>query len=298
MENPSSLPSCPPGYIPAGATAAVQRIHRLFLKALEMRLGESLQAPLSAALADTRQGTLGSCLSSGELERSLIPMDILPNPGVAVLSFPSTLLRAVLDILLANPTGVPTTRSSHITEIEAHILRDFFEAFTGTLRKAWATAFAVAFNRLPVSFEDAKQLLGPYSGESALMVTSKLKLAGIDHSFDLVVPGFLIRLVDVRATSAQTGDQRPQTPEAILKGPLGAAVVEIEAVLRGATLRMGDLLTLKQDQILFLGAPVETPFDCLVNGKVQFSGQMAAGSNGHCFQVESTHPTNLAAGAL
>jgi len=58
-------------------------------------------------------------------------------------------------------------------------------------------------------------------------------------------------------------------------------------VLRGATLRMGDLLALKPKQILLLGAPVDTQLDCLVNGTAQFKGEIVADGNRPCFQLQN-----------
>jgi flagellar motor switch protein FliM len=286
----SSASSLAPGHLPASAIARVQRIHRLFLKALEARLGESLQTQVTLGLADAAQASMGGFLSAAETACCLVALDVAPTAGHAVLSFPTRLLRAVLDILLARPAGVPATRESPLTEIENHILRDFFDAFTGTLRKAWAPSFAVGFNRVSASLEEAKQVLAASAGDSVLVVTSRLKLAGLEHTFDLTLPGFLIRLAEVRATPAQTTERPPQSVEGIVSGPLGAAVVELHGVLRGATLKMADLLALKPEQILFLGTPVETPFDCLVNGTVQFTGEIVAGANRPCFQVQGLNP--------
>jgi flagellar motor switch protein FliM len=228
---------------------------------------------------------MASCLSAGEAGWFLLALDIAPTAGHAALGFPTRLLRSVLDILLARPAGASAGRETHITEIEIHILRDFFDGFTGTLRKAWAPWFPVGFNRLSGNLEDAKQILSADSGDSVLILTSRLKLAGVEHTFDLTLPGFLIRLAEVRATTSQAGEKRPQDAEAVVAGPLGAAVVELQGVLRGGTLRMVELLALKPEQILLLGAPVDTTFDCLVNGTVQFTGEIVAGGNRPCFQV-------------
>jgi flagellar motor switch protein FliM len=282
----STVSSCAPGHLPASAIVRVQRIHRLFLKALEARLGESLQSQVTLGLADTRQATTGSFLQVAELGGYLLALDVAPTAGHAVLSYPTRLLRAVLDILLARPAGAPAARESQLTEIESHILRDFFDAFTGTLRKAWAPSFAVGFNRVSAGLEDAKQILGASAGESVLVLTSRLKLAGVEHTFELALPGFLIRLAEVRATSAQAPEHPTHSMEGIVAGPLGAAVVELQGVLRGATLKMGDLLALKPEQVLFLGTPVESSFDCLVNGTVQFTGDIVAGANRLGFQVQ------------
>jgi flagellar motor switch protein FliM len=280
----SEVLSCPPGHLPASAIDRVHRVHRLFLKALEARLGDALQSQITTGIAETRQATMASCLSAGEAGWFLLALDIAPTAGHAALGFPTKLLRAVLDILLARPSGAAAGRQSHVTEIETHILRDFFDAFTGTLRKAWAPSFPVGFNRLSASPEDAKQILSASSGDAVLILTSRLKLAGVEHTFDLTLPGFLIRLAEIRATSLHAAEHTPPA-DAVVTGPLGAAVVELQGVLRGATLRMGDLLALKPEQILFLGAPVESTFDCLVNGKAQFSGEIVAGANRPCFQV-------------
>ncbi|HWE52197.1 MAG TPA: FliM/FliN family flagellar motor switch protein [Bryobacteraceae bacterium] len=295
MENLSSsvsasVSTCSPGHLPDSAIARIQRIHRLFLKALEARLGDSLQSQVTLGLADTRQASMGSFLSAAaDTGGYLLALDVAPTAGNAVLSYPARLLRAVLDILLARPSGAPAGRESQLTEIENHILRDFFDAFTGTLRKAWAPSFAVGFNRISAGMEDARQILNASAGDSVLVLTSRLKLAGVEYTFDLALPGFLIRLAEVRAHSAQNTEHPHHSQEGLMAGPLGSAVVELQGVLRGATLRMGDLLALKPQQVLFLGTPLESPFDCLVNGTVQFSGEMVAGANRPCFHVQGLH---------
>jgi len=287
MQNPHEVLACPPGHIPASAIARVQRIHRLFLKALGVRLGEALNSQISAGIAETRQATMASCLSAGEAGWFLLAVETAPTPGHAALGYPTKLLRAVLDILLARPAGAAAGREAGITEIETHILRDFFDAFTGTLRQTWAPSFPIGFNRVSNSAEDAKQILSGSSGEAVLILTSRLKIAGVEHTFDLALPGFLLRLAEIRATSSHAIEQAPPTSESVVAGPLGASVVELQGVLRGAKLRMGDLLALKAEQILFLGTPVDSAFDCLVNGTARFTGEIIAGGNRPCFQVQN-----------
>ncbi len=280
------LTPCPPGHLPASAIDRVQRVHRLFLKTLEARLPELVQSQVGAALLDTRQGVMADCLAVAQAGGYLMALDIAPARGYAALGFPAELLRSILDILLAKPAGIAAGQQSPVTEIEIHVLRDFFEGFTGTLRRAWATVFAASFNRQSIGADDAKQILSAAPGEPVLVLTSRLKVAGMDHTFDLTLPGFLVRMAEAHAASTQTRDRISRPDEAVVAGPLGAALVELEAVLQGVTLRMGDLLALKPEQVLLLGAPVEARFDCLVNGKAQFTGEMLAGANRHCFQVE------------
>jgi len=287
MENPvASLLPCLPGHLPASAIASVQRIHRLFLKILEARIGELLQSSVAAAPSETRQGVMADYVSAAS-GCHLLALDVAPAQGHAALSFSVELLRAVLDILLAKPPGAAATQKSPLTEIELHVLRDFFEAFTGTLRKAWAPAFPVVYNRLSAGIDDARQILGASAGDSVLVLPSRLSVAGVNFTFDLALPGFLIRMAEARAASAQTRGGVSLPPEAVVAGPLGAAIVELEAVLRGVTLPMDDLLALKPEQILLLGAPVDARFDCLVNGKAQFSGEMVACAGRHCFRIET-----------
>lgn len=99
--------------------------------------------PVAAGLAETRQGSIATCLSAAEAGRYLLAIDVAPTPGGAAISYPAKLLRAVLDILLAKPSGASAAPESRITEIETHILKNFFDAFTGTLRKAWAPTEAL-----------------------------------------------------------------------------------------------------------------------------------------------------------
>jgi flagellar motor switch/type III secretory pathway protein FliN len=49
---------------------------------------------------------------------------------------------------------------------------------------------------------------------------------------------------------------------------------------------MGDLVAMRQGQILLLGTPPGSAFDCLVNGKAQFKGEMVATGTHQGFQIE------------
>jgi flagellar motor switch protein FliM len=263
-----------------------ERVHRLYLKTLEARLGELVQASVSASFGGIRQGVMADVVASPDGGRFLLALDVAPTRGAAALSFPADVLRCFLDILLAKPAGAAAGHAS-ITDIEIHVLRDTFEAFTGTLRKAWAPLFAIGFNRLSNSVDDARQILNLAPGEPVLIVSTQLRIAGPGYTFDLALPGFLVRVVEMRTTAGGGRKQLPRPAGEIVAGPLGAAVVELQAVLQGVTLRMEDLLALQPEQVLALGMPLEARFDCLVNGKPQFTGAMVAGGSHHCFQVET-----------
>jgi flagellar motor switch protein FliM len=68
---------------------------------------------------------------------------------------------------------------------------------------------------------------------------------------------------------------------------LGAAAVQLEIILDGSRIRLGDLAAMKPGQILVLTQPAATQLDCLVNGKAKFRGEWIAHGDRHGLQVHA-----------
>jgi flagellar motor switch protein FliM len=75
--------------------------------------------------------------------------------------------------------------------------------------------------------------------------------------------------------------------EATLELLLGGQV-EMQVWLDGSEMRLGDLLRLREGQIVRLDHPVERMAVCTLNGVSSFSGQIVSTGQRRAFQVEDS----------
>jgi flagellar motor switch protein FliM len=203
-----------------------------------------------------------------------------------LLDFPSGLLIRVLDILLASPPDTSANLRGSVTEIELHILREFFDIVIRSLQGAWDSVYPVEFKLLCTGIDEIRQTAMAGSDEVTLATGADLSIGDAHASFEIAMPGYLARLAEVQSRD-QASHQSPAAPvQENLLAALARASVHVEAVLQGASVRMGDLVAMRQGQILLLGTPPGSAFDCLVNGKAQFKGEMVATGTHQGFQIE------------
>jgi flagellar motor switch protein FliM len=275
-----------PGHLATTSIELVTRVQRHFLTALETELSEALQISVAATLDQTRRVTYSAILDKAEAGGCMIALDLAPLRGYVLMDFPPALLFRVLDILLASPPDAAAGSRGSVTEIELHILREFFDIFIKSLRGAWEAVYPLSLKVLSTGIEETRQALSAGTGEIALTTGVGLSIGDVRTNFEIAMPGFLARLAEIRSRDHASRASSSAPVQENLLAALGKATVRLEAVLQGASVRMGDLVAMRQGQILLLGMPPGSPFDCLVNGKTQFKGEMVATGNRQGFQIE------------
>jgi flagellar motor switch protein FliM len=253
---------------------------------LESELSEVLQTPVTASLNEARKVAFSAMLDKAEAGGCMIALDLAPLRGYVLLDFPPALLLRVLDILLASPPDAVAGSRGSVTEIELHILREFFDIFIKSLRGAWENVYPIELKLLSTGIEETRQAVSAGVDEIALATGASLSIGDVKATFDIAIPGFLARLAEAHSRDRISRASSPAPVQENLLAALGRATVQVEAVLQGASVRMGDLVAMRQGQILLLGTSPGSPFDCLINGKPQFKGEMVATGNRQGFQIE------------
>jgi flagellar motor switch protein FliM len=274
-----------PGQLAAASVEFVERIQRQFLTTLEAELGEALQTPVSATVRKARQVTMKSILDNAEPGGCTIALDLSPLRGCVLLDFPSVLLIRVIDILLASPPATSANSRGSVTEIELHILREVFDIFIKSLQSAWQTVYPVEFKLLCTGLDEIRQTIA-VSDEVTLTSGADLSIGDTQAWFETAIPGYLARVAEIRSRDLASLHPTAAPVQENLLAALARANVRVEAVLQGASVRMGDLVAMREGQILLLGTPPDSAFDCLVNGKAQFKGEMVATGTHQGFQIE------------
>jgi flagellar motor switch protein FliM len=264
--------------------AFAERTHQAFLESVQSKVTDVLGAEARASFIRTEQSFMARYLTETEPGIHNVVLSLEPLAGCAMLCFSSELLFKVLDILLASPAAEVGPRGDSVTEIEFLVLRGFFRVFSETLRETWRSIPAAAMTTLP---ESSQESLAGYGDSHCLALKSTLEIDGAAGDFTVVIPAFLARLslkhsgfIRDETIPANAGSTSARIAEA-----LGSAFVDLDAVLSNLTIRIGDLVELMPGQILLADKASDSTFECRVNKRTQFRGELVSAGDRYGFQL-------------
>jgi flagellar motor switch protein FliM len=285
----------PPEHLAIQASPAIvelaEQIYLVFLKSLQPKVTHALGCDTRTVFIGTEQSSLGRYLTDTEPGIHKVILSLAPLDGCVIMRFSAELLFKALDILLASPADAIGARGEPITEIEFHLLRGFFRVFEEVMKETWRSVPGVALTPLPGLSEEN---FHAYGESHALALKSTLEIGGASGEFDVVIPAFLARL-SARFSGSGQGETIPA--QARITEVLGSAKVELDAVLSNLTIRIGDLLELGPGQILLTEKGAESGFECLVNKRTGFKGELVSAGDRYGFQLgalagEADSPTD------
>jgi flagellar motor switch protein FliM len=268
----------PAGQLASNALATIEELHQAFLKTAQNEMAELLQEPVTMSFQGAKQAPIAASMRGTRNGDRAIEIDLAPLGASAYIVFPPALLFRALDILLGTPPAASAEDEAEkpraVTGIELFILREFFEVFAKAMRTAWGQVSPATFALKPSSFDDEGPAVPEGDGEAALVLRSGVELGGLSGDFVLALPTFLARMAHLNsAVSVGRGGDTELVGGGVLRN-LGSAPLSLDAVLRGATIRIRDLLAMAPGQVLTIGNSEDSSFDCLVNGKQQFTGAL------------------------
>jgi flagellar motor switch protein FliM len=261
----SEYEACDPGALPSGQLAFVRAIQEKFAGSFAASLADRLETPVSGKLTAVQPISRSAFLQSVEDGGCLVTLTAEPVRGQALVAVSPGLVAYLLRILLGGPTSSGNDYRT-VTEIELYILQEIFELFALELTNAWK-ATGIAFRRAPT---DAGETAGPQG--TMLAFECRLDFDGAQESFRVAAPAFLARLAALQLSAVVPEESPAPVRETILRALRGANV-NVEAMLPGSTLRMGDLLAMEPGQVLMLAQPVGSPVECRIGGKPKFRGE-------------------------
>lgn len=266
-----------------------ERAHQVFLESLQSKLSVALGVDTRASFVRIEQSFMARYLTGTAPGIHNVILSLEPLTGCVLLRFSSEVLFKVLDILLASPAAADGPRGESVTEIELHILRRFFQVFSETLKEAWRVIPPIALTPVPASGDES---LLNYGDSNSLAMISALEIDGAAGDFTVVIPAFLARLSmrlsrlkPDETVPAQDGKLPPPTK---ITEALGYAKVDVEAVLSNLTIRFGDLVDLVPGQIILGEKTVDSTFECFVNKRNWFRGELVPAGDRYGFQLTRT----------
>jgi flagellar motor switch protein FliM len=277
---------CNPDRLPADRVAFVDGIHQQFLQSFGPALASYLDIPVKATPAGIDQLPVAGFLEGGTGDACTVTLDLASTRGQAWVGLSAKLIFRILDILLGAPqTAGPAVRVT-ITEIERHVLREFFELLVSTLANAWAPS-GIALRMGSIAAIEQVRQSADLDG-TALVLNCTVRLQDEDETFRVAVPVLAVRLAarqnEQKAAAEMAGETAARAGRL---DALGDAALAVEACLGGSLIRLGDLAAMQSGQVLVLTQPAGTQLDCVINGKTKFRGEWIGLGDRHGLQIEA-----------
>ena len=261
---------------------------RLANETLARELTISLSAFLRTSVIATHTG--GDEISFGEFpiadSRACFGLALVrPDDRKVILVVEYSVLLPLVGIALGAKAGSFGVVDRKPTEIELQVVGLLCRMILSDAYRCWATLMKTPLETVTLEFEPAPSRI---LAATDPVFAARFDLTAGDQAGQLtfLVPPDLF--ATVVAEEEPVPAEKPETNvsvEATLELLLGGQVA-IQVWLDGSEMRLGDLLELREGQIVRLDHPVERMAVCTLNGVSGFSGQIVSTGQRRAFQVE------------
>ncbi len=266
-----------PDRIPKDQLRSVHLVHDFLARNLASSLGAYLRAYVTVNLVSVEQLSFGEFIGYLPTPTCVASVAVEPLENNAVLEINPSLVMPILDIVLGGSGRDLPDQARELTEIEQNIMQGILRIILHDLSEAWAAAGELTFE--VEDTETQPQLLQVLSPNEAVVgIGFEMTVAGARGMLNFGVPSVMVKMSGQRLE--QQWSVRRRSPAADERKSMSAvlrrAPVEVAGAVRGGAVRMGDILDLREGDVLSLASPIDKPVDVTVNGVRKFSGEVVA----------------------
>lgn len=255
-------------------------------------LAKELTISLSAFLRTSVSATYSS---GGEISFGEFPVAdnkacfglalVRPDDRKLILVVDFSVLLPLVGVALGAKAGSFSAADRKPTEIELQVVGLLYRMILSDAYRCWATLLNTPIETVSLEFEPAPARILPATDP---VFAARFELTAGEQSGQLT----LLTPPDLFATVIAEEEPAPAekletsvSVEATLDLLLGGQVA-MQVWLEGSEMRLGELLRLREGQIVRLDHPVERMAVCTLNGVSSFSGQIVSTGQRRAFQVD------------
>ena len=273
--------------IPKAQVRAIHALHDTFARNLVSSLSAYLRSYLTVNLVSVEQLSYGEFLEGIASPTCMVSLGLRPYDGNGVLEMNRSLLFPILEMLMGGSGKSSAAVQRDITEIEQKVLDSVLRLILNDLREAWKAVDLIDFSIESMETEpQLLRLLAP--NEAVVAVAIEARIGDSAGMMNIVMPSIVIKMMRQKfdhqrsARKLQSGEAQQARVVRLLRD----AQFTVEALLRGPTLTVSDLLSLTEGRLLAIDCAVEEPVKLLVNGVEKFSGQIVSTGRKRAFQID------------
>ncbi len=274
-----------PGQTPGSQMRAIYVLKQKFLHRVVSSLSAYLRSSVTAQMLAVDHLSYAEFLRSLPSPTCVVSVGMRPYEGNAVLEINPSLVFPIIEILLGGNGKQGAAAIREITEIEQNVLDGLFRIILQALAEAWKDLLPVALTIDSVG-KEARLLHPPH--EPMVAMSFEIKLEECAGQMNLAVPTEILTMQgeDGDASSAPRKVEAGEAEQARMLDLMQKALFTLEAHLEGPTLRVRELLDLKEGDVLTFEHPIDRPLDGFVNGKRKFAGGIVNTGKRKAFQIE------------
>ena len=266
---------------------SIHLLHENFARSLASSLSAYLRAYVMVNLVSVEQLSFmefSQCLPS---PTCIIALGMRPFDGNAVLEINPSLVFPILEMLLGG-TGKPTGSKimREITEIEQSILEAVYRIILHDLKDSWRQVSSIGFSIDSHETEPSRlQFLAP--NEAVVAISLEIRIGESAGRMNIGVPSIIIKMLRQKFDQGWSNRRTAASEEeqARVLRLIRPARVHVDARLQGPTLRVEDLLELKEGDLLAFDYSATKPINLLINGKLKYVGNVVAAGNKRSVQL-------------
>ena len=281
-----------PDRIPKSQVRAIHLLHDTFARNLVSSLSAYLRSYLTVNLVSVEQLSYEEFLDGLPSPTCIVSLGLSPYDGNGVLELNPSLVFPILEMVLGGTGKTSGSIQRDVTEIEQKLLDGLFRIILHDLREAWKGVTSVDFTI--ESMETEPQLLHVLApNEAVVSIGVEVRIGDSVGMMNIGMPSIVIKMMrqkfdqqwSMRKTHASQNEQGR------LLRFLREASLTMEARLEGPTLKVQDLLDLREGHLLTLDYPVERSIELLVNGAHKYVGHVVSTGRKRACQIERIRPS-------
>jgi flagellar motor switch protein FliM len=261
-------------------------LHETFSRSLASSLSAYLRAYVVVNLVSVEQ------LSFTEFQQ------VLPSPTVVstirarpfdsncLLELNPTMIFPMLEMLLGGSSVSLTKMQREVTEIEQAILESIFKLMLRDLKEAWKGIANIDFAIDGYETEpQLMQILAP--NEAIVAVSIEIRIGEVSGMMNIGIPSIIIKMLSHKFAEQWTIRKTQPTEEEMERvfERVRPSKVEMDARLRGPTLKVRDMLRLKAGDVLTFDYPAGRDVSAELNGKHKFDCQIVVSNKKRSLRV-------------
>ena len=277
-----------PDRIAKSQVRAIHMLHENFVRNLGSSLSAYLRSYLTVNLISVEQLSYGEFIEALPSPTCLVSLSLRPYDGSALIELNPSLIFPIIEIILGGKGRSGGNLSREITEIEQSLLETLFRIILNDLKEAWKGVTVIDFKIEAVATEPQMlQILAP--NEAVVAVSIEIRLGESSGTLNLAIPSINIKMIgqkfdqqwSLRKTEPTEAEQQR------VVNLIRSSTVNLDAVLRGPSLMVKDLLELDIGDLLRLDHRVDQSIACEINGKAKYSGRLVNSHQKKAFLIET-----------
>src|ERR1700691_2283841 len=232
-----------PDRIAKSQVRAIHLLHENFVRNLASSLSAYLRSYLTVKLISVEQLSYGEFVEGISTPTCLVSLSLRPYDGNALIELNPSLVFPIIEMILGGKGRSTANLRREITEIEQSLLETLFRIILNDLKEAWKSVTLIDFKLEAVATEPQMlQILAP--NEAVMAVGIEIRIGENSGTLNFAIPSINIKMIGQKFDQ-QWNLRKTEPTEAERQRVfklIRVAEAELDARLRGPSLKVGDLL--------------------------------------------------------